>query len=262
MAKYVVDTVYDGGALCAFDPKALPPDFDALRGDAFEAALLELENQGRLWTYRQASDGGYFCHIYVDQKANLELKLHEHIEFQTDFMDFQCPSGRIWFCGVDYAALDPVSGRPNQQFLPREKEFFAQSIKIKKGNYKMRVTLLDAYIPENDPSRPWTLGDLAFKALFSLLFFCSILFMVSVFHLALVAFDWAKYFVLHISENCCAPSFIELKMKTILVCTTLLTSAIVLYFGIKARNAKETKRRLIEGDPADLPDFIFEMETA
>jgi hypothetical protein len=262
MGKYVVDTVHNGGAFCAFDPRALPEDFDNLEGAQFDRTLLMLEDQSRFWFDPSNRVGGVFCHIYVDQKATIEPRFRDQIESQTDNIEIQCPSGRMWFCGTDYAALDPIRGRPSQAYLNRDRDFLAQSIKIKKGTHKMRVTSFNVGIVENQLKMSWNWSDFGSKLLSGLVFTCFMIAGISTMHLVGMTFKWAEFLFSSASEECCSPSFKALALETIVLGILLFSSVIVGYFGTKAIDAKDIKKLEHDGDPDNMPHYIFEIETS
>jgi hypothetical protein len=143
MAKFIVEAGCDGAMVCAFDPEALPSDFDdSIEHDPLDA-MLQLQKEGRLWIDGTGGDGSFIFHIYVDEQAAYESLGDSVIEEQSEFRPIACPSGKLWICGAEYAAIDPHKG---SAFTPKgglDAHEMGECIEIPKGTHSMRVTLMD-----------------------------------------------------------------------------------------------------------------------
>lgn len=107
MAKHVVEAGCDGATLCAFDPAALPGDFDAVSAEDPVGLMERLQRQQRFWIGDTGGDGSYVFHIHVDEPTPPnDLPCRRVAKFDA----FAVPGGKLWICGAEYAARDPVAG--------------------------------------------------------------------------------------------------------------------------------------------------------
>lgn len=103
--KHVIEAGTDGATLCAFDPAALPADFDD-RVAADTIGLLEaLQSEGRLWFGGTGGDGSHIVHVIVGERP--EALKSERPAFSGTI---ELPSGKLWVCGAEYMANDPLQG--------------------------------------------------------------------------------------------------------------------------------------------------------
>lgn len=106
--RYVIEAGTDVAMLCAFDPGALPADFEARMGDDAVATMEDLEREDRLWWKETGADGGYIVHFYVEERRPEEMARYCTHERVLD--PFPIPHGTLWCCGAEYAARDPAAG--------------------------------------------------------------------------------------------------------------------------------------------------------
>lgn len=98
--------------LCGFDPAALPDDFDATLADDPMGRMAALQAAQRCWTTETGGDGEYLIDVRVDEPA-IRRRAGVRRTLVAEFAAFACPSGRLWLCGAEYAARDPVAGSTN-----------------------------------------------------------------------------------------------------------------------------------------------------
>src|SRR5882724_5966914 len=106
--RYIIETGTDAANLCFFDPAALPGDFDKQIKEDTIGTFEQIEKEGRIWWKSTDGDGGYLFHFYVDQELPEIVAKHAHDSQKLD--RFFVPSGTIWACGAEYAAVDPQAG--------------------------------------------------------------------------------------------------------------------------------------------------------
>ena len=154
MAKFIVEVGCDGAMVCAFDPEALPKDFDdSIEHDPL-GVMLQLQEEGRLWIDGTGGDGSFIFHIYVDEHAVYESLGDSVIEEQSEFRSIACLSGKLWICGAEYAANDPRKG---SAFTPKgglDAYEMGECIEIPKGTHSLRVTQIDN-IDDEDSVMPF-----------------------------------------------------------------------------------------------------------
>lgn len=140
--KHIIEAGCDGAMLCIFDAAALPGDFDARVEDDPVALMESLGREEMFWSWETGGDGRFTVHVFVDaepppdvMKRGRELRTFEH---------FQVPGGRLWICGAEYAANDPLAG---SAFTPkgglRKFPGMGGSMEMAAGRYGMRVLALE-----------------------------------------------------------------------------------------------------------------------
>ncbi len=106
--QHVIETATDAAAVCFFDPKALPADFDQrVKKEAFEY-LEELSKDGRVWTKNTGADGAYLFHFYIDEAIPENIAKFSEEPQTVD--QFHVPGGTVCACGAEYAARSPLEG--------------------------------------------------------------------------------------------------------------------------------------------------------
>ena len=109
--RHIIEAGTDSAMLSAFDPLALPANFDIIIGDDPDGLMQDLQEQGKLWYDGRGGDGSYVFHIYVDEPpAPIDEATKEKRTLVAEFPAFPCPSGTVYFCGAEYAANDPEKG--------------------------------------------------------------------------------------------------------------------------------------------------------
>jgi hypothetical protein len=94
--------------VCFFDPAALPSDFETrMQKDAFET-MEKMASQGRVGWVKTGADGGYLFHFYINSQIPADLQKHCQDQQTSDL--FYIPSGVVWACGTEFAALNPTEG--------------------------------------------------------------------------------------------------------------------------------------------------------
>ena len=90
----VVEAGCDGATLCAFDPAALPADFDRLVCDDPVAVTTRLQSEGRFWIGETGADGRFVFEVYVDEPVQT-MAAGTRFKLEAQFPEFACPSGTI-----------------------------------------------------------------------------------------------------------------------------------------------------------------------
>lgn len=158
MAKFIVEAGCDGAMLCAFDPAALPKDFDARVEDDPLDVMLQLQEEGRFWIDETGADGSFVFHVYVDEPVDNESLRDAPIKQQLEFRPITCPSGTLWVCGAEYAANDPRKGSAHTPKGGLDAYKMGASVDIPKGTHRLRVMRLDHedLEPSYSPPFRWT----------------------------------------------------------------------------------------------------------
>ena len=141
--KHIIAAGCDGATLCAFDPGALPSDFDRVVGDDPVASMQQLQAQGRFWFGETGGDGRFVFDVYVGERAP-PVSSHEKRVLLVEIPGFTCPSGRLWFCGAEYAANDPERG---SSFTPngglRRHQSGGGHIQLAPGRHRFKIWSVD-----------------------------------------------------------------------------------------------------------------------
>lgn len=141
--KHIIVAGCDGATLCAFDPAALPSDFDRIVSDDPAAMMQRLRSQGRIWFRETGADGRFVFHAYVGERAPPASSGETRI-LVAEFPGFACPSGRLWFCGAEYAANDPERG---SSFTPkgglRRYANGGGYIQVEAGKHQLKIYVVD-----------------------------------------------------------------------------------------------------------------------
>lgn len=129
--RAIIETGTDVASVCFFDPAALPPTFgDATREDLMTGNR-SLVEEGRVWCQDTGADGGYLFHFYVEEQVPEHIQ--RHASDPQRLKSFRVPSGTIWACGTEYAALDPgKAGLDKFQHM-------GQKFVLPSGTYTMTV---------------------------------------------------------------------------------------------------------------------------
>lgn len=112
LARHVIAAGCDGAVLCGFDPVAFPDDFDATLADDPMGRMAALQAAQRCWTTETGGDGDYLIDVRVDEPP-IRRRAGVRRTLVAEFAAFACPGGRLWLCGAEYAARDPVAGSAN-----------------------------------------------------------------------------------------------------------------------------------------------------
>lgn len=135
--RHLVQATCDGAALCAFDPAALPPDFDRRVVDDPVGLMESLQAEGRFWLHETGGDGTFLFAVQVDEP---QTDTEPGAIAIFDVPAFSCPSGTLWLCGAEFAANDPSRG---SSFTPKGGlAAFSGSggrIDIPPGRYRLRI---------------------------------------------------------------------------------------------------------------------------
>jgi len=107
VATLIIEAGCDGATLCAFDPAALPFDFDTAAADDPVGLMEALQREQRFWIGGTGGDGRFVFHVHVDEAAPKCPGRRAH---EATFDAFAMPSGALWICGAEYAASDPRAG--------------------------------------------------------------------------------------------------------------------------------------------------------
>ncbi|GEP45939.1 hypothetical protein [Brevifollis gellanilyticus] len=90
----------DAGNVVAFDPAALPDDYDTLAKDDPMTLIERLHDEGRLRWIDPHSDGSYRLGVFVGQA--MPERLAPYLGKGEVIEQFHTPSGRLWFTGIEY----------------------------------------------------------------------------------------------------------------------------------------------------------------
>ena len=71
--KHIVEASCDGATLCAFDPAALPTNFDQIVSDDPAGLMEKLQSEGKFWFSETGADGRFVFHIFVNEPAQPEF---------------------------------------------------------------------------------------------------------------------------------------------------------------------------------------------
>jgi hypothetical protein len=141
--KHIIVAGCDGATLCVFDPAALPRDFDRVVGDDPPAMMQQLKSQERMWFGETGADGRFVFHAYVGERPPPTSADEKRI-LLAEFPGFVCPSGKLWFCGAEYAANDPERG---SSFTPkgglRRYPNGAGHIQVRSGKNQLKIYAVD-----------------------------------------------------------------------------------------------------------------------
>jgi hypothetical protein len=153
MAKFTLDVATDFASICAFDPAALPKDFDTLIGLDPLNTIETLIEEGLFWIEETGGTGNYVCHVYIDEAYPFTDAIWEKVFDQSDFFPFTCPSGKLWICGLEHAARNPRRGRSFEE--PPSTPLHSKAISIGSGNHLLRVTqIANEDIRPTEPDKP------------------------------------------------------------------------------------------------------------
>lgn len=90
----------DAGNVVAFDPAALPDDYDTLAKDDPITHIQRLHDEGRLRWVDAHADGSYRLGMFVGQA--MPERLAPYLGKGEVIEQFHTPSGRLWFTGIEY----------------------------------------------------------------------------------------------------------------------------------------------------------------
>jgi hypothetical protein len=96
----VVETGTDVAQLIVFDPAVLPDAYDRQSTQQMEV-VRALHNAERIFYLETGSDGGYLFHVFVDEP--IPEYLQPFLREPRTQSNFDAPSGRIFFSGLEYA---------------------------------------------------------------------------------------------------------------------------------------------------------------
>jgi hypothetical protein len=264
MAKIEFEVECEGHALCAFDTAALPSDFDTLVGNDPIALHESLQDDGRIWHDVQGTEGSYICHVYVDEPLNLDPDLKSRILSWSEPTLLDCPSGELWICGGNYAALEPRKGNTATPKGGLRYHKRGKRIKVRKGLHSLCIIRVDK---DED--------DMSFLAQFSWIdvVFFSLGLLIFIFSMA--SFVFGLQFLIGLAgagiesvagkDFCdCRPLRISLwQQLAIMLASVGATGLLVSAFNslgrldvVKTRYQREKKKRLSK------PDYIFDIKTA
>jgi hypothetical protein len=99
MSNHIIEGGTDVAGIVLFDPEALPPDFDSMKAEQFEA-LQELHQAQSLYYWDTHADGGYLLHAFVDEPVADYLL--PYLQEATALETFDARSGRVFFAGAEY----------------------------------------------------------------------------------------------------------------------------------------------------------------
>ncbi len=134
--RHIIETGTDGAALCFFDAAALPKDFDSLVKEDAAGTFEKLQSEQRFWWQSTDGDGGYLFHFYVGE--DVPEKMVKHLTEAKECPNFLIPSGTVWACGAEYAALDPLHGQKQTPKGGLEKyAHMGSKFQIDPGKYKI-----------------------------------------------------------------------------------------------------------------------------
>lgn len=146
--KRVITAGTDGASLCAFDPAALPADFDT-RMAADPAGLLErLRDEGRLWHAETGSDGTCVIEVSVDEPETAG-------PVPTWTGAIAVPSGRLWVCGAEYAARDPRMGSKATPKGGLGRYRMGDCLELPPGTYRLAATVLPSDVARAGATPEW-----------------------------------------------------------------------------------------------------------
>lgn len=100
--RHRIEAGTDGATLCAFDPAALPGDFDARVGDDPAGLMEALRDRGLVWVGETDSDGLHRVEVRIDEAGGPGTPVFRG--------RLWVPSGALWVCGAEYMARDPMQG--------------------------------------------------------------------------------------------------------------------------------------------------------
>lgn len=130
---HLVQAGTDGATLCAFDPAALPDDFDLRVADDPMGLMEALRDGGRLWVGGTGGDGIHHVEVTVSAPAPEGSALWQGV--------IDVPSGSLWVCGAEYIARDPQHG---SAFTPKgglgRHASMGTKVDLAPGRYALLVT--------------------------------------------------------------------------------------------------------------------------
>jgi hypothetical protein len=158
VTKYQFEAGTAGTSVCAFDPAALPADFDGRIADDPDALMDALKADGCLWWEDTGGDCGYVFHVHVNEDASIDHAVHGRMVNDVTLSSFPVPSGRLWFCGAEFAASDPLKGN---RFTPKgglkKHKGMGTCIELTPGLYSLRIRRFDTtdFDPEISGAKDW-----------------------------------------------------------------------------------------------------------
>lgn len=147
--KHVIEAGTDGATLCAFDPAALPPDFDARVEDDPIGLMDTLREEGRLWYGGTGGDGSFVVHVLSGEALDVPDGLAPAWQGEISL-----PSGSLWVCGAEYIANDPRKG---SAFTPRGglgRCAMGDRVDMPPGRYELSVYQIDREDEESQKPSP------------------------------------------------------------------------------------------------------------
>jgi hypothetical protein len=267
MAKHIIEASCDGAALCAFDPKALPEQFDKWGSRDVQSALEDLQIENRFCRVETDGDGDFVCHVYVNEEAKLEAAVQARIYHQSDFVPIKCPSGRLWFCGAEFVASEPMKGNALTPVGGLGAHKMGKSIRLKHGTHKMRLTRIDNDNHRFGPNArlDWAhIGRIGGTIALSI--FC-IFALGSAFSVFGSVLNWASISIFGV-DNCRCTVTLEQAERAIEKMFFFLVISGIMAYGThialsalpKPRTTKENRKRE-KTARLQTPDFVFEIIT-
>ncbi len=129
--RHRIEAGTDGATLCAFDPAALPKDFDARVGDDPAGLMEALRDHGLVWVGDTGGDGQHQVEVRIDEASAPQAPV-----FRGSLL---VPSGALWVCGAEYMARDPLNGSDVTPKGGLGRCAMGQKIDIPPGRYAMEV---------------------------------------------------------------------------------------------------------------------------
>jgi hypothetical protein len=149
--RHVVEAGTDAASLLLFDPGALPADFDRPPYADTVEILERISSEGRASWIATDRDGSFVLHAYVDEPIPEGLRPYAHeLEVKASF---SAPTGRIIFCGSEYAF------REDGSLLQRFPQM-GSSFTVRPGSYRLtllRMNYPDGYLEQRfrETASPW-----------------------------------------------------------------------------------------------------------
>jgi hypothetical protein len=253
----------DAAAVCAFDPAALPRDFDRqLEADTL-GVLEDLKAKGQFWYGQTDGDGDYVCHVYLDEPFIPDEAIKARIVDQSAPQAIACPAGGLWFCGTEYAAKSPRKGSVNTPEGGLAENPVGKRIRLAKGNHMMSVIRIDN---EGQPSRNRTgylvdgIIQLALVGISIITGFFAVIF-GSATVLAGISAGIEKLFKLE-GASCFDP-MVDLGNRAAFTLVLGLVWAVSTWLLVQfnQRDAAKHRRKTWEEQFLATPDFVFSINT-
>lgn len=160
MSRVILEAWTDGATLCAFDPGALPKDFDHIVGDDPIGVVEDLERQERAWLGGTGSDGSFVIHAYIEEPIPPFPNVSEtDLVLVKDFPSFACPTGVLYISGLEYMARYPEVG---SAFTPKgglgREGATKLRVAVTPGKCRLRIFEFKGVVPQ--PPRSFSVAGL------------------------------------------------------------------------------------------------------